>query len=247
MRPIFLLAFAAIPVAGAAQTPDTALAAVDQWIRARAEADSFSGAVLVAKNGVPLLRRGYGLANRETRQAATPETRFNLGSIDKLIDALMELRSIPLPSDPLLGNTHYTVGLISGGVAPNVVSPSAEAEVMFRSVSDAAILRRAISPLERKVTIRISAHKLGEPYQEVGVGLKLRRWSRRTRHDHSRRIATSYEPIRRKAGDTEFETPIESSRKTRISSTGGAESGATLQDYFDPNIAAVVQLGRTCR
>jgi hypothetical protein len=41
-------------------------------------------------------------------------------------------------------------------------------------------------------------------------------------------------------GDTEFETPIES-RKTRIASTGGAESGAPLQGYFDPNIAAVVQ------
>ena len=85
MRPIFLLAFAAIPLAGLAQTPDSALATVDQWIRARAEADSFSGAVLVAKNGIPLLRRGYGLANRETREPATPETKFNLGSIDKLI------------------------------------------------------------------------------------------------------------------------------------------------------------------
>jgi hypothetical protein len=27
----------------------------------------------------------------------------------------------------VLGRTHYSVGLIAGGVAPNVVSPSAEA------------------------------------------------------------------------------------------------------------------------
>jgi acetylornithine deacetylase len=74
-------------------------------------------------------------------------------AIDKLIDALIELRSIALPSDPVLGHTHYTVGLIGGGVAPNVVSPSAEAEVMFRTVSDAADVRRAVSPLERLVTI----------------------------------------------------------------------------------------------
>src|SRR5207248_4470092 len=47
-------------------------------------------------------------------------------AIDKLIDALIELRSIPLPDDPVLGRTHYTVGLLNGGVAPNVVSPSAE-------------------------------------------------------------------------------------------------------------------------
>jgi acetylornithine deacetylase len=74
-------------------------------------------------------------------------------AIDKLIDALVALRSIELPSDAVLGRTHYTVGLISGGVAPNVVSPAAEAEVMFRTVSDAADVRRAVAPLERLVTI----------------------------------------------------------------------------------------------
>ena len=74
-------------------------------------------------------------------------------AIDKLIDALIELRAIALPSDPQLGQTHYTVGLINGGVAPNVVSPSAEAEIMFRTVSDAAEVRRAVAPLERHVTI----------------------------------------------------------------------------------------------
>ena len=69
-------------------------------------------------------------------------------AIDKLIDALVALRSTPLPDDPTLGRTHYTVGIIGGGVAPNVVPPSAEAEVMFRTVSDAAEARRAIKPLE---------------------------------------------------------------------------------------------------
>ena len=64
-------------------------------------------------------------------------------AIDKLLDALTELRSIELPSDSVLGRTHYTIGLIGGGVAPNVVSPSAEAEVMFRTVGDAADVRRA--------------------------------------------------------------------------------------------------------
>lgn len=74
-------------------------------------------------------------------------------AIDKLIDALVELRSIEWPSDPVLGLTHYSVGLISGGVAPNVVSPSAEAEVMFRTVSDGDAVRRAMRPLEPRVQI----------------------------------------------------------------------------------------------
>jgi acetylornithine deacetylase len=74
-------------------------------------------------------------------------------AIDKLIDTLITLRSIELPSDDVLGRTHYTVGVIQGGVAPNVVSPSAEAEVMFRTVSDAAEIRHAIAALEQRVQI----------------------------------------------------------------------------------------------
>ncbi len=74
-------------------------------------------------------------------------------AIDKLVDALVELRSIDLPSDPVLGRTHYTVGLIGGGVAPNVVPPSAEAEVTFRTVADGAGVRRAIQAIERRVDV----------------------------------------------------------------------------------------------
>jgi acetylornithine deacetylase len=74
-------------------------------------------------------------------------------AIDKLLDALVALREVPLPADPILGQTHYSIGLIAGGVAPNVISPSAEAEVMFRTVGDANDVRRAVQPLERSVAI----------------------------------------------------------------------------------------------
>jgi acetylornithine deacetylase len=74
-------------------------------------------------------------------------------AIDKLLDALITLRSIELADDAMLGRTHYTVGLIAGGIAPNVVSPAAEAEVMFRTVGEAADIRQAIAPLEQFVTI----------------------------------------------------------------------------------------------
>lgn len=68
-------------------------------------------------------------------------------AIDKLIDALSRLREAPLPEDPLLGRTHYTIGLISGGIAPNVIPPHAEAEVMFRTVGPAADLQSALDAL----------------------------------------------------------------------------------------------------
>lgn len=55
-------------------------------------------------------------------------------AIEKLMDVLRDLRTADWPADAQLGTTHYTVGLISGGVAPNVVPPNAEAEVFFRTV-----------------------------------------------------------------------------------------------------------------
>jgi acetylornithine deacetylase len=57
-------------------------------------------------------------------------------AIEKLLDGLMALRGADWPTDAVLGTTHYTVGLISGGVAPNVIPPNAEAEVFFRTVGE---------------------------------------------------------------------------------------------------------------
>jgi acetylornithine deacetylase len=74
-------------------------------------------------------------------------------AIDKLLDALMVIRGLELPDDPLLGRTHYTVGLIDGGVAPNVVSPHASAELLFRTVGDGASVRAALAVAESLVAI----------------------------------------------------------------------------------------------
>ncbi len=74
-------------------------------------------------------------------------------AIDKLLDALMVLRGVTLPEDPVLGRTHYTVGLIEGGVAPNVVSPGASAEILFRIVGEGAPVRSALTVVEPLVTI----------------------------------------------------------------------------------------------
>ena len=49
----------------------------------RATAHGFSGSVLVARGNDVLLRKGYGLADRPGRVAATPETAYNIASLDK--------------------------------------------------------------------------------------------------------------------------------------------------------------------
>jgi len=65
-------------------------------------------------------------------------------AIEKLMDVLLSLRDADWPADPELGRTHYTVGLIKGGVAPNVIPPHAEAEVFFRTVGDHDALRATL-------------------------------------------------------------------------------------------------------
>jgi acetylornithine deacetylase len=65
-------------------------------------------------------------------------------AIEKLVDLLTALRQAPWPTDAVLGTTHYSVGLIAGGLAPNVVPPRAEAEIVFRSVGDHEVLREIL-------------------------------------------------------------------------------------------------------
>jgi acetylornithine deacetylase len=66
---------------------------------------------------------------------------------EKLLDALAVLRAAQWPSDPVLGTTHFNIGLISGGVAPNVIPPHAQAELFFRTVSDADLVRAQVQAL----------------------------------------------------------------------------------------------------
>jgi acetylornithine deacetylase len=74
-------------------------------------------------------------------------------AIDKLIDALVDLRAQPLPEDPVMGKTYYTIGLISGGVAPNVIPAHAEAEAMFRTVGPLSELAPAVDALRARVEV----------------------------------------------------------------------------------------------
>ena len=57
-----------------------------------------------------------------------------------LVRLLAELESLPLPDDPVLGQTTINIGRLSGGVADNVMAPWAEARLMARLVTPAAEL-----------------------------------------------------------------------------------------------------------
>jgi acetylornithine deacetylase len=75
------------------------------------------------------------------RAAHTSQPGLGESAIEKLVDALVAVRDVEWPDDPILGRTFYVVGLMNGGIAPNVIPPEAEAEMMFRTVGDHGVLR----------------------------------------------------------------------------------------------------------
>ena len=66
-------------------------------------------------------------------------------AINKLLDALGEIRKIPLPVDDVLGASTLNIGTISGGRAPNVIADEARAEIFIRLVSDSSETREALA------------------------------------------------------------------------------------------------------
>jgi acetylornithine deacetylase len=61
-----------------------------------------------------------------------------------LLDAIERIRALPLPADPLLGPSTLNVGLVHGGVAPNVIPPSASAQLLIRTVGPTDELKAVI-------------------------------------------------------------------------------------------------------
>jgi acetylornithine deacetylase len=89
------------------------------------------------------------------RAAHSSQPQRGVSAIDALIDALVEVRGMPLPEDAQLGRTFYSVGLISGGIAPNVISPSAEAELLFRTIGPGRDVLDALAPLAGRVAVEL--------------------------------------------------------------------------------------------
>lgn len=70
-----------------------------------------------------------------------------VSAIAALLDTLDRIRRLPLPSDPLLGESTCNIGLIGGGIAPNVIPAQASAQILFRIVEPTAPLKERIRRL----------------------------------------------------------------------------------------------------
>ncbi len=83
------------PVGGFAQSPSVSEGAVRKtssqsqqeiqgYLDSLAADDKFSGAILVAKDGVPIATKAAGEANKAKKIPITLDTKFNLGSVNKM-------------------------------------------------------------------------------------------------------------------------------------------------------------------
>lgn len=95
-------AAAPTPAASAATAPASAPSVVapaaeiaskaEAYLQAQARVNLFSGTVLVARDGAPILVKGYGMADAEWQVPNTAQTKFRLGSITKQFTATVVLR-----------------------------------------------------------------------------------------------------------------------------------------------------------
>ncbi len=94
------------------------------------------------------------------RAAHSAYPHLGVSATSALVHLLAEMETLPLPSDPLLGDTTINIGHLSGGVADNVIAPWAEARCMARLVDspDAfeAVMRDWLgdrASFERSITV----------------------------------------------------------------------------------------------
>ncbi len=64
------------------------VAELDQYMKKLVAADIFSGNILIAEHGKPFYTRSFGQANKDFNVANTIDTKFNLGSMNKMFTAV---------------------------------------------------------------------------------------------------------------------------------------------------------------
>jgi acetylornithine deacetylase len=90
------------------------------------------------------LRVDLGAIGRAAHSAYPGE---GVSAIAALLDTIERIRRMPLPNDHLLGESTLNIGLVGGGVAPNVIPPSASAQILIRTVEPTEPLKAAIRSL----------------------------------------------------------------------------------------------------
>ncbi len=91
---------------------------------------------------------------------------LGVSAIDRLVDALIALRKMPLGDDPILGAGSLNVGVIEGGAAVNATAASARARISVRVVDSAqAAEERLLDTLAAHDGLEVTVHGASDPVQ----------------------------------------------------------------------------------
>jgi CubicO group peptidase (beta-lactamase class C family) len=144
-----------IRTAGSQPTTST-WAGFSAWLEQRAAANEFSGTVLVAHHGRPVLDAAYGLADRSDNIDNTPQTKFCIASIGKLFTAI----AIAQLAQHHKLDFNHTIGLYLPGFSPAVADHVTIAELLtMTSGLDDVVLSRPNPPKSLAGMIKLIAHE----------------------------------------------------------------------------------------
>ncbi len=79
------------------------------------------------------------------RAAHSAYAELGVSAIEPMLELLPTIKTLPLPTDPVLGKTTVNIGTIHGGTEANIIPALCETELMFRIVGDVAPLREAVT------------------------------------------------------------------------------------------------------
>jgi len=120
------------------------------------------------------------LASGVTAHSAYPE--LGESATGKLVECLYDLSRYTFPADPVLGPSLLNIGKLSGGVAPNVLADTAQAEILIRTVRpNAEYLATMPSVVRDRCSVEVvrtsEAQRMfvvdGFPRKVVGFGTEI--------------------------------------------------------------------------
>ena len=113
-------------------------------LQRRAAAGQFSGAVLVAKDGQPVLEQGYGMADRQRGIANTTQTKFCIASMGKMFTGVAIAQLVERGRLSF----HDTVGRYVPGFPPEIAAKVTIHQLLTHTsgMGDAALVRRPDRP-----------------------------------------------------------------------------------------------------
>jgi CubicO group peptidase (beta-lactamase class C family) len=141
--------------AGSQPTAST-WAGFSAWLEQRAAAGEFSGTVLVAHHGTPILDTAYGLADRSDNIPNTPQTKFCVASIGKLFTAVAIAQLV----EHHKLDFNDTIGRYLSGFSPAVADHVTIAELLtMTSGLDDVVLSRRTPPKALAEMIKLIAQE----------------------------------------------------------------------------------------